>query len=116
MNDIQEMNKLIIENNRKPILLFPSSFFKTSVVDEDLRNEWKAAQGTGLFDMYLFSYDAWFNHKTLILDRVPEKKTRSVYRGWMMLSEDYTCFYEKLLAKWQIRFNSYSESGLIQSV
>ena len=43
------------------LILFPSSFFSITKVDEDLQNEYDAALATGLFDVALFGYDKWFN-------------------------------------------------------
>ena len=41
-------------------IVFPSSFFDTRKVDEDLQAEYDAVLETGLFDVVLFGYDKWF--------------------------------------------------------
>ena len=38
------------------IILFPSSFFNTKKVDEDLKKEYEAAISTGLFQIFLFTF------------------------------------------------------------
>ena len=42
------------------LILFPSSYFNVSKVDEDLQSEYDAVKATGLFDVILFGYDKWF--------------------------------------------------------
>lgn len=42
------------------LILFPSSYFNVSKVDEDLQDEYDAVKETGLFDIILFGYDKWF--------------------------------------------------------
>lgn len=80
-------------------ILFPSSFFDTKVVDEDLQMEYTAVKNTGLFQTIIFGYDGWFHENRLVLTDVPEEPIRAVYRGWMMLPEQYERFYELLLEK-----------------
>lgn len=80
-------------------ILFPSSFYDFKQVDEDMQQEYEAALATGLFQVILFSYDAWFNHGTLKLSAKPESETLAVHRGWMMKPEQYRAFYEELLKK-----------------
>ncbi|MBR6090625.1 MAG: ATP-grasp domain-containing protein [Anaerolineaceae bacterium] len=80
-------------------LLFPSSFYDLRRVDEDMQQEYDAVLKTGLFRVILFSYDDWFNHGVLKLSEVPQSETDVVYRGWMMLPEQYQSFYTELLKK-----------------
>ncbi|RHK03503.1 hypothetical protein DW089_01635 [Acidaminococcus sp. AM05-11] len=79
------------------MLIFPSSYFDPKKVDEELREEYLAALGTGLFRATLFGYDAWFEEGRLILSTAPAELTRAVYRGWMMKPEQYEKFYNLLL-------------------
>lgn len=81
------------------IILFPSSFFNTKKVDEDLKKEYEAAISTGLFQIFLFGYDQWFNENKLVLTAQPESERFAVYRGWMMKPEQYESFYKQLLNK-----------------
>ena len=43
------------------LILFPSSYFNVSKVDEDLQAEYDAVKATGLFDVILFGYDKWLS-------------------------------------------------------
>ena len=54
------------------LILFPSSFFSITKVDEDLQKEYDAVQTTGLFDVALFGYDKWFNEDKLVINNAPE--------------------------------------------
>ena len=81
------------------LILFPSSFFSISKVDEDLQAEYDAVKTTGLFDIILFGYDKWFNEDKLVIKDIPEEERTAVYRGWMMKSEKYEKFYNMLLEK-----------------
>ena len=79
------------------LLLFPSDYFDSSIVDADMRKEYEAAMETGLFDVILFDYDAWFNNGRLRLNKSLETMRRAIYRGWMMKPEQYESFYKALL-------------------
>ena len=81
------------------LILFPSSFFSITKVDEDLQAEYDAVASTGLFDIALFGYDKWFNEGKLVLWNAPDEIRMAVYRGWMMKPEQYKGFYEQLLEK-----------------
>lgn len=81
------------------VILFPSSFFDVSRVDEDLQVEYNAVKATGLFDIVLFGYDKWFGEDTLIITKAPREEKTAVYRGWMMKPEKYERFYQLLLEK-----------------
>ena len=81
------------------LILFPSSFFDTSKVDEDLQKEYDAALSTGFFDTVLFGYDQWFNEDRLVVRGKPDRERSAVYRGWMMKPEQYERFYYGLLEK-----------------
>lgn len=79
------------------LIVFPSSFFSISKVDEDLQSEYDAVKATGLFDVILFGYDKWFNEDTLVIKNTPQEERNAVYRGWMMKPEKYEKFYQLLL-------------------
>lgn len=79
------------------LILFPSSFFSISKVDENLQQEYDAVVETGFFDIVLFGYDKWFNEEKLILKNAPEKMRMAIYRGWMMKPEKYRKFYNLLI-------------------
>lgn len=81
------------------MVLFPSSFFRVTKVDEDLQKEYDAVCAVDLFEVALFSYDKWFNEGKLIVKDVPDIEHLAVYRGWMMKPEQYEQFYELLLEK-----------------
>ncbi len=80
-------------------ILFPSSFFSVTKVDEDLQKEYDAVLATGLFEVALFGYDKWFNEDKLVIRNVPEEERSAVYRGWMMKPEQYRRFYNLLLER-----------------
>lgn len=79
------------------LILFPSSFFRITKVDEDLQQEYDAVMATGLFDAALFGYDKWFNEGKLTVKNAPDEEHLAVYRGWMMKPEQYEQFYVLLL-------------------
>lgn len=80
-------------------ILFPSSFFSVTKVDEDLQKEYDAVLATGLFEVALFGYDKWFNEDKLVIRNVPKEERSAVYRGWMMKPEQYGRFYNLLLER-----------------
>ena len=79
---------------KKAVIVFPSSYFDSHKVDEDLESEYNAVVETGMFDVVLFSYDKWFNENKLVLDN--DEETIGIYRGWMMKPEMYSEFYSRL--------------------
>lgn len=81
------------------LIIFPSDFYDISKVDEDIRQEYKAALATGLFEVALFGYDKWFNEDKLVGLKALEKEHLAVYRGWMMKPDKYERFYKLLLEK-----------------
>ena len=80
-------------------ILFPSSFYESKKVDEDLVNEYEAAMNTGLWDIIFFNYDKWFNEGKLVLSRQIDDTVVAVHRGWMMKAEQYKDFYNALREK-----------------
>ena len=80
-------------------ILFPSSYFNSKEVDEDLKAEYDAVIETGLFDVVIFSYDKLFNEGVLRLNKKVDNVTMTVYRGWMMKPEMYKDFYERLISE-----------------
>ena len=81
------------------MILFPSSYFSISKVDEDLQQEYDAVLATGLFEVALFSYDKWFDEGKLVVKDVPDEEHLAVYRGWMMKPDQYERFYNELLVR-----------------
>ncbi len=81
------------------MILFPSSYFNASKVDEDLQKEYEAVLATGLFKTAVFGYDKWFNEGKLIISGEPSEEHYAVYRGWMMKPEQYERFYKLLQEK-----------------
>ncbi len=79
------------------LILFPSSYFNVSKVDEDLQDEYDAVKETGLFDIILFGYDKWFEEDQLVIKDIPQVERTAVYRGYMMNPEKYERFYQCLL-------------------
>ncbi len=77
-------------------IVFPSSFFDTRRVDEDLQQEYDAVVETGLFDVIIFGYEKWFDEGKLVLANAPSEEVMAVYRGWMMKPEQYETFYSQL--------------------
>ena len=90
-------------------IVFPSSYFSSKNVDEDLKREYDAVKETGLFDIVLFSYDKWFNESKLVLDKPVDMQCNAVYRGWMMKPEKYNAFYKALFDRNIVLVNSPSE-------
>ena len=81
------------------IILFPSSYFNTKKVDEDLQQEYNAVLSTGLCKILIFGYEQWFDNNKLILNDFPNEEHLAIYRGWMMKPEQYERFYNLLLKK-----------------
>ena len=80
-------------------VLFPSSFEDVGRIDEDFVQEYEAVQENGQLHPILFGYDAWFNEKKLRLLEKPETDINAIYRGWMMLPNQYKAFFEQLQEK-----------------
>ena len=81
------------------MILFPSSFFSITKVDEDLQQEYDAVVSTGLFETVFFGYDKWFNEGELVLKDVPDKMHMAVYRGWMMKPEQLKKSFNRFMVK-----------------
>ncbi|MBR4880583.1 MAG: ATP-grasp domain-containing protein [Clostridia bacterium] len=78
-------------------VLFPSDYFDEKSVDPDLKKEYDAALECRLYDdIILFSYDDWFHHRKIVLDKSLDTPVTAVYRGWMMSPEAYNDFYNRL--------------------
>lgn len=81
-------------------VLFPSDYFNKTIADEELKAEYEAAKSCEKYsDVILFSYEDWFHGNVLKLDWTPTKSIDVVYRGWMMLPEQYEKFYYALKDK-----------------
>ena len=81
-------------------ILFPSDYFNKTIVDEELKAEYAAAKACGKYSgVLLFSYEDWFHKGVLKLDYTPGEPINVIYRGWMMLPEQYEKFYLALKEK-----------------
>lgn len=81
-------------------ILFPSDYFNKAIADEELKAEYEAARYCGRYSgVILFSYEDWFHGNVLKLDWTPTEPIDVVYRGWMMLPEQYEKFYYALKDK-----------------
>lgn len=80
-------------------IVFPSSFFDGTKVDEDLQKEYDAVIESGLFQIGIFNYDKWFNEDKLVVNNIPEQMHDAIYRGWMMNPSQYNNFYNLLVKK-----------------
>ncbi len=81
------------------MILFPSSYFDITKIDEDLQDEYYAAMSTDLFEIIFFDYNKWFHEGKLMLNKIPSEIHTVIYRGWMMKPEQYEAFYLLLLNK-----------------
>ena len=78
-------------------ILFPSDYFDRKIIDQELEKEYEAAIECQKYEhIFLFSYEQWFHHGRLVLNETPDKSVTLIYRGWMMLPEQYESFYYAL--------------------
>ena len=74
-------------------LLFPGSYINYREIEEDMQEEYLAAEETGLFRTVLFNYDEWLAGDLLRI-RSDEAITNPViYRGWMLKPNEYEELY-----------------------
>lgn len=85
--------------DQRLIMLFPSDYFNSEQIDEDLKKEYDAVVQTGLYDVILFSYDDWFNKGILKLSKHTDGMVKAIYRGWMMTPDQYSMFQSELWLK-----------------
>ncbi len=81
-------------NNKITAVLFPSSYFSKTNVDEEFALEYRSAAENGMFETILFDQMKWFDEGRLCL--TGGRECRALYRGWMMKPEEYSRFYEAL--------------------
>ncbi len=75
-------------------VLFPSSYFSKTNVDEEFALEYRSAAENGMFETILFDQGKWFDEGRLSL--IGGRECRALYRGWMIKPEEYSRFYEAL--------------------
>ena len=63
------------------LILFLSSYFSISKVDEDLKKEYDTVLTTGLFGAALLGYDKWINDKLIVKGRLIKKKQLYIVDG-----------------------------------
>lgn len=81
-------------NGKITAVLFPSSYFGRTRVDEEFIGEYRSAAENGLFEPILFDQMKWFDEGRLCL--TGGRECRALYRGWMMKPEEYSRFYKAL--------------------
>ena len=96
------------------LILFPSSYFNVSKVDEDLQAEYDAVKATGLFDVILFGYDKWFEEDQLVIKDIPQVERTAVYRGYISIFA-VSCFNSSYTLG-KICINSYSFGVVIKRI
>jgi hypothetical protein len=77
-------------------ILYPSSYFDATSVNEEYAGEYKACLETGLFSCAVFNYDEWLDGKRLKVTDAPKIMKRTLYRGWMLQAEKYDQLYKEL--------------------
>ena len=81
---------------KKLTLLFPGSFMNYREIDEDMLEECRSAEGTGLFTTVLFNYDEWLQGDRLRLNTTDKVSKQVIYRGWMLKPKEYAKLYSEL--------------------
>lgn len=81
---------------KKMTILFPGGYLNYQRVDDDMQNEYQVAEGTGLYNVILFNYDAWLAGEKLRLTDQHEISNPVLYRGWMLKPEDYQKLFAEL--------------------
>ncbi len=81
------------------MIIFPSSYFDITKVDEDLQKEADAVRATGLYEVAVWGYDMWLETGKLSMSGNTEGKHFAIYRGWMMSPEKFRDFYNQLKAR-----------------
>lgn len=79
----------------KTIILYPSQYFDSGKPETVFRKEHEAALANPAFDVRLCNYEEFDVDGKLKLNRPVEVPTRCIWRGWMMLPDQYARFYEE---------------------
>ena len=74
---------------KKLTILFPGNYMDYRVIDDMFRDEYRAVEETGLFDVILFNYDEWLSGGRLRLALAESITGKVIYRGWMLKPEEY---------------------------
>ena len=78
-------------------ILFPGSYWAKTEVDDELKPEGDAALATGELDVAVFDYEGFHEGGELKLtSRTPDPRLPIIYRGWMMLPDEYARFNDAL--------------------
>lgn len=83
----------------KKAILFPSDFFSIREVDPCYQKEYEAAVNNGDFQIFFYDYEEFIRDGSLKLNRVPEERTLTILRGWMLKDNVYEDFYNRLLKR-----------------
>lgn len=104
---------------KKMTILFPGSYMNYRVIDDDMSEEFQAAEKTKLFNTVLFNYDNWLAGDKLKLTDHGNISNPVIYRGWMLKLEEYQRLYEELDANGihlLTKPEAYSNMHLFQNV
>lgn len=74
-------------------LLFPGSYINYREIEEDMQEEYFAAEETGLFRTVLFNYDEWLAGDLLRIRSDEAIINPVIYRGWMLKPYEYEELY-----------------------
>ena len=81
----------------KATILFPSSYWSKTEVDDEFKSETDAALATGELDVAVFDYEGFHEGGQLELtSRTPDPRLPVIYRGWMMLPDEYAKLHAAL--------------------
>ncbi len=88
------------------MILFPADTLERAEVERDYRAEWDAAQNAG-FLTAIFDFDGLRRDEPIgqILRRVPlnDSPQTLIYRGWMLVAEDYARLFDGLTERgWRL--------------
>lgn len=89
---------------KKIAFLFCSDYFEKDKPDMSYEAEYHCVINSGK-EAYLFCLDTFLESNTVKL-KVSKEKTTLIYRGWMLIYEQYTLLYNVLLTKGYFIINS----------
>lgn len=79
------------------LIIFPSDYFNSNIVDYDMLLEFNAARNIDGLDTVIFGYEKWYEKEILVLNKKYNNLKNAIYRGWMMKPDKYEKFYNELL-------------------
>ena len=77
-------------------ILFPCDYFHENKPDSNYLEEYRTVLYESDFEPVLFSYDEFVENRTIKTNRILKTPVSAIYRGWMMKSEMYADFYNRL--------------------